>query len=105
MPPLKGFNVKEREYVFRITYIKKNKVVMCIYGALAGVVFSMVMDIWTALWADGYLNLSRYIAIMATSLPAMIMYAVSNVIFLLILFKPIGEKLQRVKIKYGLFKN
>lgn len=35
------------------------------------------------------------------SLPFMAVYAVSNVIFLLLLAKPFGEKLERVKIKYG----
>jgi len=31
----------------------------------------------------------------------MISYAVSNVIFLLLLGRPFGEKLERIKIKYG----
>jgi len=29
------------------------------------------------------------------------MYSVSNVIFLLLFAKPFGEKLERVKLKYG----
>jgi len=29
------------------------------------------------------------------------LYAVSNVVFLLILRKPVGNKLNRIKIKYG----
>ena len=32
----------------------------------------------------------------------MVVYAVSNVIFLILLTKPIGKKLNRIKVKYGL---
>ena len=31
-----------------------------------------------------------------------ITYALSNVVFLFVLIKPIGKKLERIKIKYGL---
>lgn len=86
-------------------YLQKNKAILCIYGAFAGILFSATMDIWTALWADGNLNLSRYFSVFLASLPVTIEYAVSNVIFLLLLSKPIGEKLERLKKKYGLFSN
>ena len=39
---------------------------------------------------------------MLTALPVTLVYAAANVVFLLLLAKPIGEKLERVKIKYGL---
>lgn len=85
--------------------LQKNKILLCIYGAFAGVLFSAMMDIWTMLWAEGTFNLSRYIASAVTALPVTVEYAVSNVIFLLLLSKPIGTKLERMKIKYGLFYN
>lgn len=65
--------------------------------------FSLLMDIWTVLWADGVFNLSRYSAAVISALPVTAEYAISNVIFLLIMAKPIGEKLERIKKKYGLF--
>ncbi|MBR7070899.1 MAG: ECF transporter S component [Clostridia bacterium] len=83
--------------------LKKSKVFLCVFGILAGISFSLTMDIWTTLWADGTFNLSRYIASVVTALPLTTEYAVSNVLFLLLLTKPIGEKLERVKKKYGLF--
>lgn len=54
-------------------------------------------------WADGTFNLARYAAAVVSALPVTAEYAVSNVIFLLILANPIGEKLERMKKKYGLF--
>ncbi len=83
--------------------LQKNKIILCIYGVLAGVLFSLTMDIWTVVWADGTLNLSRYTTALLTSLPVTIQYAISNVVFLLFLTKPVGTKLERIKKKYGLF--
>ena len=82
--------------------LKKSRIFLCLYGIAAGVLFSMLMDIWTVLWWDGTFQLIRYLAAVASSLPVMAEYAVSNVIFLLILTKPVGEKLERVKTKYGI---
>ncbi|MBQ8558753.1 MAG: ECF transporter S component [Tyzzerella sp.] len=83
--------------------LRENKFVLCIFGAFAGVFYSMTMDVWATLWADNTFRLSRYIATVVTSLPVTVEYAVSNVIFLALLAKPIGEKLERLKKKYGLF--
>ena len=63
--------------------------------------YSFIMDIWTVLWYGEGFNWSLYLAALATALPYTIGYAVSNVVFLLVLGRPFGEKLQRVKIKYG----
>lgn len=79
------------------------KVLLIIFGALSGVVFSFIMDVWTTLWADGTFNIARFIASITTAAPFTVVYMVSNVIFLLLLTKPIGRKLQRLKTKYGIF--
>ncbi len=83
--------------------LQKNKILLCVFGALAGIVYSLTMDIWTTLWADGYFNLSRYIASAITALPVTVSYGISNIVFLLALYKPIGKMLSRLKTKYGLF--
>ena len=83
-------------------YIIKNRITLSIWGVFSGVFYSMVMDVWTTLWSDGVFNLSRYIFFVSSSLPVMAVYAVSNVIFLLLLTKPIGKKLNRLKTKYGI---
>ncbi|MBP0989581.1 MAG: ECF transporter S component [Oscillospiraceae bacterium] len=83
--------------------LKKNKLLLCLAGIIAGALFSLTMDIWTTVWADDTFNLSRYSAAVVFSLPLTAEYAVSNVIFLLLLSRPIGEKLDRIKIKHGLF--
>ena len=82
--------------------IMQNKIVLSIYGIFSGVVFSLVMDMWVVMSIDNSFNVARYLATVATSLPFMIEYAISNVIFLLVLGRPIGKKLERIKLKYGI---
>ena len=85
--------------------LQKSKAWLCLYGIWAGLLYSLIMDVWTTLWADGTFVLGRYLAACASALPFTVMYAASNVVFLLILGGPVGEKLQRIKEKYGLFQN
>ncbi len=83
--------------------LKRSKILLCIYGALAGVLYSITMDVWTTVWADGAFNIARFTSLVIAALPTTIEYALSNVVFLLLLSKPFGKKLDRIKIKYGLF--
>jgi len=53
------------------------------------------------MWYNGSFNPGLYTAAVATALPYTVIYAVSNVIFLNLIAKPFGEKLARVRIKYG----
>lgn len=73
-----------------------------LYGGISGVAFSLCMDIWTVLSVDGAFTWSRYGTVVIASLPFTGMYALSNVIFLLLFYRPIGKKLKRLKRKYGI---
>lgn len=81
--------------------LRRSRIALSICGVLAGVVYSMVMDVWTVLWYNGGFNRQLYAAAMLTALPHTLSYAISNVIFLNLLARPFGEKLDRIKIKYG----
>lgn len=83
--------------------LMESKLLLVVYGAVSGVAFSFIMDIWTTLWADGTFNISRFIASITTAAPFTLVYMISNVVFLILLTKPIGSKLQRLKTKYGIF--
>ncbi len=80
----------------------RSKIVLVLYGVFSGVVYSLIMDVWTTLWADGMFNISRFIASVSASLPIIGIYIVSNVIFLLILVPLFSKKIIRIKTKYGL---
>ena len=82
--------------------LKRSRMLLALYGVLAGVAYSMLMDVWTVLWYNNGLNGQMYLAAVVTALPYTVSYAASNVLFLLLLGKPIGRKLQRVRMKYGI---
>ena len=82
--------------------LQKSRAFLILFGVLSGVVYSAFMDIWTTVWFDGTFITSRYLAALAAALPVTAIYAVSNVAFLLVLSRPVGEKLERIRKKYGL---
>lgn len=47
--------------------------------------------------------LGRLPAALISAIPVVVVYCISNVMFLMILLKPIGEKLERIQIKHGIF--
>jgi len=82
--------------------LKKSRIFLLIYGAVSGAIFSLIMDVWSVLWYSGGLNPSLYLAAIVTALPFTALYSVSNMIFLWFLAKPFGDKLERIRVKYGL---
>ncbi len=81
--------------------LKKNRPALAVYGVFAGIFYSMLMDVWSVLWFNNNFEMSVYLAALVTAIPYTISYAASNVVFLLLLGRPFGEKLERVKLKYG----
>lgn len=74
-------------------------------GVLGGVLFSVGMDVWTTLSVDGDFQFSRYLFHATAALPVTADYAISNVVFLLLLTKPMLAKTERLRVKYGVFEH
>ena len=81
--------------------LKRSRVLLSLYGIIAGAAYSLIMDVWTVLWYNGGFSAELYAAALAAALPITLTYAISNVIFLNLICRPFGEKLERVKTKYG----
>lgn len=79
----------------------KSRILLLVYGAVAGLGYSFFMDIWTVLWYNQGFDIKLYAAALVSAIPYTVSYAVSNVLFLYLLAPPFGEKLNRIKIKYG----
>ncbi len=82
--------------------LKRSRILLCVFGVASGIVYALLMDIYTVLWQENGFHFARYVAALTSGLPFMAVYACSNVIFLLVLAKPIGVQLQRIRDKYGL---
>lgn len=81
---------------------KEYKITLILFGLISGILYSFIMDIWTVISYDGEFTWRRYLTVAGTSIPFTATYAISNIFFFLILTKPIAEKLNRIKIKYGI---
>ncbi len=84
-------------------YLAKSKILLILFGALSGIMYSAITDIWSVLWVSGGLDFNHYFAAAITALPTTIIYIVSNVVFMLLFTRPMGDILGRIKLKYGLF--
>lgn len=78
---------------------------LCVYGIFAGALYSVNMEIWTILSVDGEFSVARWAASMLAAMPVTMIYCVSNAVFLLLLRKPMGKRLERLKTKFGVFDN
>lgn len=71
------------------------------YALLSGIFFSVFMDIYSTM-AAGSFEIRRYLMLLVTSFPFMIMYMISNVIFVELLYPSFMKKLERIRLKYDL---
>ncbi len=81
--------------------LKRSRILLLTYGAVSGIAYSFIMDIWTTLWYSGGFDTGVYLSALVTAIPYTVSYAVSNLIFLFFLARPFGEKLERLHVKYG----
>lgn len=81
--------------------LKANKVFLLIFGVISGIIFSIIMDVWIVLSYNDVLNVQLFFSSFIAAIPHTVLYSISNFVFLLILSKPFGEKLERIKVKYG----
>ncbi len=82
--------------------LKKHRWFLIIFSAFSGVLFSFIMDIWTAIWLDNTFSWSRYAAALISSAKFTAVYAVSNVIFILVLFLPSQKIFERAIRKFNI---
>ena len=82
---------------------RPHPVALVVIGVVGGFAYSAGMDVWTTLSSDGGFDVARYLVHATASLPTTLSYVVSNVVFLLLLTKPMLEKTERLRVKYGVF--
>ena len=82
--------------------LRKSPPALCIFGALAGLCFSLFMDICSTLWMGGGFTPERFLGLTAASAWFTVSYMVSNCVFLLIFVKPADRIFGRLRDKYGI---
>ena len=83
--------------------LKARKFDLCIYGFLSVfLIYGGIMNPASILMSYGYITKSSLIAYYISGAPVDLVHAASTVIFLWLLSRPLLEKLERIKVKYGL---
>ncbi len=79
----------------------RKRPLLYVFAAVSGLVYSLIMDIFSTFWESGYFDPLRFTALAAGSLPLTATYAVSNVIFMAVLSDRMSFAVMRIKKRYG----
>ena len=78
-------------------------VVLAVFGGAATFfIYGAITDMWTILMMTSQPSLATAMVVYGAAVPFNAVHAAATVIFLLLLAKPMVEKLNRVKVKYGM---
>lgn len=89
--------------LFQKGWLKARKVSLCIFGFWAALfIYGGIMNPVSLLMSSYAITKRNLLAIYISGLPVDMVHGAATVIFLLLASKPLIEKLERIKIKYGL---
>ena len=89
--------------LFRKGLVKKNKLSLSIYGFIATIViYGGIMNPTSIIMVQTKPTLDMVLATYAMGFPFDFVHAISTVFFLWFISEPLIEKLERIKVKYGL---
>lgn len=90
--------------LFRKGILKKDhKIRLCLYGVFVTIfIFGLLMNTYTVFTMDFVSSKAEVLAIYASGLPVDTIHAVGTFFFLFVLSKPMIEKIERIRRKYGM---
>ena len=85
--------------------LKKTRLSLAIYGFLTTfIIYGGLMNLASVLMYTDRANIKMFLASFATGMPYDLVHSISTVFFLYFLSKPMIEKLDRIRIKYGMLR-
>lgn len=85
--------------------LKKTRLSLSIYGFLTTfIVYGGLMNLASVLMYADRANIKMFLASFVTGIPYDLVHSISTVFFLYFLSKPMIEKLDRIRIKYGMLR-
>lgn len=90
--------------LYRKGLLRRTKASLCVFGALSAlIIYGGIMNPASALiWGSESLNLQMIMSYYLTGFPMDCIHAAATAIFLFFIAEPMLEKLERIKVKYGL---
>lgn len=78
---------------------------ICIFAFFSAFIFSIITDIWTISTLNNDINLKMALSVFIAGALFNISHAIGNIIFILLLYKPLGRIFIRLQTKYGIGRN
>jgi len=89
--------------LFKKGFLQKSKASLCIFGVIATFcIYGGIMNPASVIISQSKLNADMIKAAYLTGLPLDMIHALSTAVFLWFISEPMIDKLERIKIKYGL---
>ncbi|MDR0906493.1 MAG: ECF transporter S component, partial [Oscillospiraceae bacterium] len=89
--------------LFRKGILRRSRAALCVFGALATlVIYGGIMDTAQIMMYQSAPTRAMFLAAYLQGIPFNLVHAVATVVFLLVVANPLLEKLDRIKVKYGL---
>lgn len=90
--------------LYRKGFLRRTKASLCIFGAVSAIlIYGGIMNPASALiWGSESLNMKMVMSYYLTGFPMDVIHASATVIFLTFIAEPLLEKIDRIKVKYGL---
>jgi len=90
--------------LFKRGVLRREKAALCVFGGLTTlIIYGGLMNASAMLTYQNNPSLAMYLAYCLQGLPLDLVHALATVVFLAVMARPMLEKLDRVKMKYGLY--
>ena len=89
--------------LFKKGFLRKTRSSLCVFGVLSAIIiYGGIMNPSTLTWGNSTINSKTLLTCFVTGFPMDCIHAVATALFLFLIAEPCLEKLERVKLKYGL---
>lgn len=89
--------------LFQKGFLKKTRLSLCIYGGISTFfIYGIIMDTASLLMFTAKLSWKALLATYIAGISFNLVHAIATVFFLFVISQPMIEKLDRIKIKYGM---
>jgi energy-coupling factor transport system ATP-binding protein len=92
--------------LFKPGLLRRSPLALSVFGAVAALlIYGGIMDTSQVLMYQSHPRPAMFLAAYLQGVPFNLVHAAGTVVFLLLIAKVMLEKLDRIKVKYGLYKN
>lgn len=89
--------------LFKKGMIKKTRLPLCIFGGVSTfIIYGIIMNTASLLMFSSKVTFNALMTFYKSGIPFDVIHAIATIFFLFILSEPMIEKLDRIKVKYGL---